>query len=823
MDNIFYSHSKETPNGRVGTKRLKVHIEGVSQKAIENFLPGINFSIHSNQLKDLLMNVCRFHDLGKFTEFFQAYLLKKGKVDSELKKHSRIGAYVIFEKYKGNEDIIFSIFAYFLIISHHSDLIDILEYGYKEESNLIKYKESFDAQKKSILNIVEDIKNEIDCSDLTELLTIPKFNNYRKEVRKIQKSEANIQNYFLINYLFSLLIEADKLDASDTPLYRKKQISISCVDERLKESVNELRNDVRRTVIEKLQFPAILTHRIFTLTAPTGVGKTLTALDFALKLREKIYQTENYLPQIIYALPFINIIEQGLEEYQKAMPNTTILAHYQYADIFENVENENDEDEEENKNDYHKRLMQLDTWQSDVVITSFVQFFQTLIGNRNKILKKFNHLAGAIVILDEVQTLRLDQLPLIGASLYYLSKFLGTRILLMTATKPKIFELAYREILRDEKNINGLDEQDKAFFKNGEPQYMELLDNNRNIYESYKRTMIVPRIENKINDEQQFIEQIFAEEWSKRGNPSCLIVVNKVSRSIAVFEAVKLYLNENGFKNPLHYLSTNIIPCDRLSIIKKIKEELDPGNKEFPILVSTQVVEAGVDLDFDMGFRDLAPIDSIVQVAGRINRQANPQNPAREHLPLFVIDFGDCDKIYGTVTKDQSKKALLNKEEIFESDYLKLVETYYSELTAENKISFDNAREIFQAMKTLKYDGAENSVSSFEIIKAQKNLYSVYIEIDDVGTYVKEAFITLISAAKEDANTLKQDFDKRFKKDFNQRVISVPNYYTKHLFPIFPIVENILIVPKENLEKFYNHETGFIRDPKVQEIHTLML
>jgi hypothetical protein len=86
----------------------------------------------------------------------------------------------------------------------------------------------------------------------------------------------------------------------------------------------------------------------------------------------------------------------------------------------------------------------------------------------------------------------------------------------MTATKPKIFELAYREILKDEKNISGLDEQDKAFFKNGEPQYMELLDNNRNIYESYKRTMIVPRIKDKLNDEQQFIEQMFAEEWSKR-------------------------------------------------------------------------------------------------------------------------------------------------------------------------------------------------------------------------------------------------------------------------------------------------------------------
>src|ERR1019366_9240896 len=99
---------------------------------------------------------------------------------------------------------------------------------------------------------------------------------------------------------------------------------------------------------------------------------------------------------------------------------------------------------------------------------------------------------------------------------------------------------------------------------------------------------------------------------------------------------------------------------------------------------------------------------------------ANPQKPEREHLPLFVIDFGDCEKIYGTITKTQSKKAIDKKDEIFESDYLNLVETYFSELTKENKISFDYSREIFEAMKTLKYDGEGNSVSSFEIIKEQK-------------------------------------------------------------------------------------------------------
>jgi len=823
INTIFFSHAKETISGRVGTKLLKNHIEGVSQKANDNFHRTTNFSFQAAQLKDLLINICKFHDLGKFTTYFQNYLLKKGKVESELKKHSRIGAYAIFEKYRKEENILISVFSYYLIISHHSDLVDIFEYGTREENNIDKYRESYEAQRSSIINCIEEVKSEIDYSDLPALLSIPAFSVYRKEVRKIQKDRAHIQHYFLINHMFSLLIEADKLDASDTPVYNRQIISGVLVDKRLEGSNDDLRNQVRKAVLQKLELPDILQRKIFTLTAPTGVGKTLTALDFALKLREKIYQTEKYLPQIIYALPFINIIEQGLDEYQRTMPGVNILAHYQYTDIFDNVTNESKEDEEQGENDYHKRLMQLDTWQSDVVITSFVQFFQTLIGNRNKILKKFNHLAGAIVILDEVQTLRLEQIPLIGASLYYLSKFLNTRILLMTATKPKIFELAYREVLKDDKNINGLDEQDKSFFNNGTPLYLELLYDNKNIYESYKRTKIVPMITTKLKDEDEFIEQIFNKEWPGRNKSSCIIVVNKVSRSIVLYDAVKKYLIEKELANPLYYLSTNIVPCHRLEIIQKIKEDLSPQNPKFPILISTQVVEAGVDLDFDMGFRDLAPIDSIVQVAGRINRHANPLEPQRVHLPLFVIDFGDCEKIYGTITKQQALKALLRKEgnEFVEAEYLNMVNDYFSSVS--DKSSFDYSRVIFEAMKTLKYDGEESAVSSFEIIKEQKNVFSVFVEVDEVGTNAKEAFISMISSLKEDANLKKQRFDKEFKKGFNQRIISIPNYYTKHLNPIYPTVENILIVPKEDLEKLYNLETGFIRDSKVKENHSLML
>src|SRR5690606_10277037 len=131
-------------------------------------------------------------------------------------------------------------------------------------------------------------------------------------------------------------------------------------------------------------------------------------------------------------------------------------------------------------------LMTLETWQSDIVITSFVQFFETLIGNRNKLLKKFNHLANAIVILDEIQTLRIDQMPLLGAALYYLTKFLHTRVILMTATQPKIFQLAQKELLSNE----------------GESiQYLELLPSHKNIFTSFRRTKLIPLMDIEFRDD----------------------------------------------------------------------------------------------------------------------------------------------------------------------------------------------------------------------------------------------------------------------------------------------------------------------------------
>lgn len=801
---IYYSHSKTDGSGRTyGSKELRVHIKGVKEKALFHFADNLPFEYSKSDLKEILEVIVDFHDFGKYTSFFQNYLLKVEPIDHLLKRHSQIGgiaAYNFFE----NKDEKKALLALYLIFLHHSSLVDILEISSKLDDNL---KQIIEKQKADLVSTYPFIEKDLNLQNLRELLFFSDERKLRKGFRFWGKKTASIHDYFLINYLFSLLIEGDKLDASDTLPHRLKKINPAAVDNRygipitlnksLKElDNNELRNYCRSVVVANLQQEDILDQYIFTLTAPTGIGKTMTALDFSLKLKEKIKKNSGIESRIIYALPFINIIEQALSEYKKVLKDEDvhILGHYQYADIFgDNNQKENIDGAEQG---YNQKLMALDTWQADIVITSFVQFFETLIGNRNRLLKKFNHFANAIIILDEVQTLRLDQMPLLGATLFYLSEFLKSRIVLMTATRPKIFELAQQEILNDQ---------------NEKIRAKELLTNYEEVFSLFKRTSIHPLLdsltEEKENRTQEFVSSIFSKKWHPE--KSCLIVCNTVNRSIEVFDALRNYLEENKYNNPLYYLSTNIIPAVRLERLNNISENISKGNS--PILIATQVVEAGVDLDFDLGFRDIGPIDSIIQVAGRINRN-NDEN--RVHSPLYIVDFDmkATIMVYGRLTYFQAKKALEKQEVFYEDEYLSLITEYFDGIS--EKSSFADARQFFNSMQSLKYDADDKKslpVSAFRIIEQSDRYAPVFIEIDDEASLILEKYLQNITA-----EISKEEFNREWKLKFQQHIISVPKYLCDDLGTVNEYEDNILLVPSEDLKSRYSIDTGYNRNHQVE-------
>jgi CRISPR-associated endonuclease/helicase Cas3 len=802
----FFSHSITLNDGtKTGVKTIQKHTQNVTRNALCAFEQTVSFSIGSRELKTIIEDICRYHDLGKYTSYFQTYLLTNKTIDTYLKAHARFGAYSIFQKYHKRE-LSIALFLYFIVVNHHRNLDYIRdnEFSKKEEAKLNEG--NFTKQKLTLNEFLQSIKQELHDENLEEYLKVPNEKLFYKITKKIFH-EPNIQNYFLINYLFSLLIEADKLDASDTLLYFRSTIPTHLVNDYrplnistiaeikdIKEvSQNELRSYCRLRVNQLLDRKDWYEHKLFTLTAPTGVGKTLTALDFSLKLRAKIRETEQREAQIIYALPFINITEQSYQVYTEVFTNQNIslLAHYQYADALEQTSRDE-------TNNYGQKMMTLDTWQCDVVITTFVQFLQTLIGNRNKLLKKFNHFAGSIIILDEIQTIRLGQLPLIGASLYYLSKFLNARIILMTATKPKIYELANQEILTNE------GEKAESF---------ELLPDYEEVFKCFKRTKIVSLIDQKLENENVFVDNMFLEKWDER--QSCIIVCNTVKRSLDLFNLLNEKVEKS--KNPIYYLSTNIIPARRQRIIESIKRNIAEGLK--PILVATQCVEAGVDLDFDMGFRDLGPIDSIIQVAGRINRNNNSE---KEYSPLYIIDFGDCIKIYDAITQQQARKVLNENPEVKEERYLNLIEGYFAQIS-ENK-SFLDSRKIFYAMKTLKYDSDDPkkdiAVSSFQVIDEKSPTLSIFIEIDENATQCKNLFIQMIH------NEISSEKFSPFKKDFHQHIIAIPGNLPKaeelKRDKQYLLCEGIYIVTRNELASFYDLTTGFNRSKENKE-HSMFL
>lgn len=790
----FYSHAGNFKGREIKPKLLRDHTFGVTRKALGQLSP----AAFGRDLGEFFEQIGLYHDLGKYTPHFQDYLFKRPGFNPKLKRHAMFGAFALCQKFlKSGGSAAETMLAFYIIRHHHADLSNFDDIKTLAEEDGAEH-DIFQKQLRSLAADLPQMAAELGEIEIANWASFPEESLFDKTRRQFYNRERGIQHFFEINYLFSLLIEADKLDASETPVHTRQNLDASAVGRFLAGSTNELRNRVRRDVLGQLEKLDLEKTRLFTLTAPTGVGKTLTALDFALQLREKVSTLGR--GQIVYALPFINIIEQGFEVYQQVFAGSgaAVFAHYQYADVFGS--DKRNEDFEGDEPDYHQKAMALDTWQSDIVITSFVQLLHTLIGNRNKLLKKFNHFADSILILDEVQTLRLDLLPVVGAALFYLTRFLNTRVVLMTATKPEIMPLAFQKILSRE----GFAEEECA----GE----ELLADFEGVFAAYKRTKIVPLLDmDLVKDaaEQAFLTKIFAEKWSPEN--SCLIVVNKVNRSIDLFKALKIFLKEKGLTNPVYCLSTNVVPAHRLARIEQIKADLEAGRR--PILVATQVVEAGVDLDFDIGFRDLGPIDSLVQVAGRINRQANPIAPEEAHKPLFVVDFKDCQRVYGQTTDWQARQALSGVGEFLEADYLKMVTAYFRE-TSDSGANFGKSLKTFAAMKELRYSDLDDE---FQVIEESPHTRSVFVLCDPRAHEVKAAFDRWQD--KNNPELTKEAFEKDFKKDFHQRIIAVPKWYTGHLGELSKDI--LLALPED-----YDFETGFVRDKadaEGEQIFTLCL
>lgn len=817
----YYAHYDKEKNEK---QLLKEHLHSVAKLAKSQILPCVKFDeIDSLILKNAIYWMGYTHDIGKYSTYFQDYLIYDK--DNELKEHAHISACYSYNllndfldcRIKDSDSIkIFIFFCYLSIRLHHTSLRikNLFDKNAWEKVRMLekhlrlKGNEMFkDLELKEITNYDQFIRffdiDKMKCNKRYMEYIPLMFNNGRISDQKW---------YFLIIYLFSILIDIDKLDSAYisphkvkrvTPEYVTRYLSIINSNKERNEFIErreEARNSMLK-VINDLSDEEIKQARFFTLTAPTGIGKTLSSLQCALKLQERIEKIENYIPRIITAIPFINIIEQNVNEYEKVMSNQVkIIVHHRLSDFSSKISSYKE-------TSVDKALLETESWDGDVILTTFVQFFHSVFTGKNKPLKKINTIAGSIVILDEVQSIPEEYMPLIGATLQMMSKYYGTRFILMTATQPKILD--FGEKLLSEKNITS-----------NCHNRLELLPNNEIYFRKLNRTKFIPILDRRF-DTQEFLN-IFIEKWET--NKSALIVVNTIKRSIEIYNELKKKLKELGYFVPVYYLSTNIIPKFRRKLIDKVKNILNE-NKPV-ILVSTQTIEAGVDLDFDMGFRDFAPLDSLIQTAGRINREGKKGT----YLPVYIVQLEkDNHYIYNLSHRISTLDLLKEKDEIKEEEYKDLVEKYYG-LALSRGIS-DKSNFIWdEGIIKLDFEALEE----FRLINNIGEVADVFVEYDEFASNLADAYEALLKYENYFDYDLSPVLGDRYKnikgkltvfqrKALIKLVIAKMNDYIIQIriprilknrpieFSARGDAESCLYwIPMEQMNQYYDDKTGFI-------------
>ena len=581
----FWAHSDRSglPVGAPGAKwqPLAEHLITVSvlaRQLAELALPG------DKHFHDMAACCGLLHDFGKYSDAFQDMIVSgKGRC-----QHSVHGAVLAYFGAKEGAENPKATHVALAIAGHHAGLPDIKGGTSSLEERIKKYKEEATA----LVARATD-----DSSRLKEFFDQP--------FPPLDRSIASRFDLFT-RMLFSCLIDADRLDSAgraiiQQPLNAHEQLEkvlaeIARIASKKPEGVvKNVRGQVLQDCLAAGKFP----ERLLSLTVPTGGGKTLAGMACALKRAE--LHPEAYR-RIIVVIPYLSIIEQNAQVYEDAFGRDAVLEHHSGA--FDRLTQKDAEHfapspGESIEEDYQStaRRAETENWDSPLIVTTSVRFFESLFSNRPSDLRRVHNIARSIIILDEVQTLPRRLLaPLLGM-IQELSNDWGCVFIFSTATQPAF-----------QRQANGA---------RPDPRWdpgtvREIVQQPDAIRTSLKRVHIEWEIDKPI-------------EWPEvarrmLSEPQSLAVVNLRDHASVLFDEAVSVAKEHGLdKQGLFHLSTRMCAAHRLNVLGVIRDRL---NKNLPCwVISTQLVEAGVDLDFPIVFRALGPLDAIFQAAGRADRE----------------------------------------------------------------------------------------------------------------------------------------------------------------------------------------------------------
>lgn len=701
---------------------------------------------------------------------------------------SAIFTYYVVKNYLDKNNINFesnlSIISYIVVLAHHGNLKDITKLDDYNEKKI---------NSKMVLKQIEDLKSSddnlskfYDDFEIDFFRFFDEFDEISEEITDellIFSFEGNIDNYFYILLFYSLLLDADKMDASESKRINRENIPGDIVDIFKKNNLRDSKDNINKTREEAYQevngniLNMDLNERILSIELPTGIGKTFTGVSAALKLKERINNELNFNPRIIYSLPFLTIVDQNSDTISSILNESNLkgsnflLNHNHLSDM-----NYKSNDLEEYNISNSKIL--IEGWNSEIIVTTFIQFFYSIISNKNKSLRKFHNITNSIILLDEIQSLPYKYWKIINLFFKKLAYEYNCWIILMTATQPYIFK---------ENEIKSLvDNVEYYFNKFDRVNYNFNLDSQN--FEDFKK---------------EFVDKI-----SNDSKNDYLVVLNTINSSKELYEFIKdyysvmdydIYLDDcNGIcyigdDIQLIYLSNNIIPKHRLEKINAIKELHRQS-----IVISTQLIEAGVDIDVDIIYRDLAPLDSLVQTAGRCNRSGNKEKGVVNVISLKNENGKSYSSfIYDSLLLNKTKEVLTSLNQISEKEFnLAAAKNYF-------KLIYNSGTQDDYLIKIIKNLRFPEIPSNFKLIEEDIQKVDVFVVINSEAKLLFEKYKDIINNYK--GFNRKNEFLK-IKNKFYKYVISVDK--TK-IGSTNLCNDEIFYIGENDVFRKYDLDTGF--------------
>lgn len=588
--------------------------EAGEEQALIDHLTGVGKKMLSLADNDAFSEITGMvHDIGKYSVAFQEYI--RSDSDENKPDHSSAGAQWILsllsrraeqiadEEIQRLVKLIASIISH-CVVGHHSGLLNGTSVGEETslEYRLTKTVEPY------LNNIAPEISEKMDL--LINVLLSEKTLEY---VCRWIGSDGDIFGrdayslQFAIRMLFSALVDADRLDSEQAgnPDQWRARIAIKkdtfpVLLKKIEDHLEALASDgavnkVRKEVSAQCKHAASNEPGFFDLTVPTGGGKTFASLRFAL------HHAINYeMRRVIYVMPYTTIIDQNADEFRKVLDQdsgtTNVLEHHS------NMEPKRETVESE---------LLADNWESPVVVTTSVQFFESFYASKPSRCRRLHAIRQSVIILDEAQTVPVRYLKAVTWALEELVANYNCSVVFCTATQP----------LLDSRRLDGEAPDNHRI---GVMKIRPIITDPQKHFLALSRVRVRPVDSENPLCVPEIVDRVIAKT---RESKSVLCILNTKSNAKAIFK--ELRKNEIVADRVWH-LSTSMCPQHRkdvIEIVKLLTSYCRKTGTKAPVVISTQLVEAGVNLDFDVVFRAMAGIDSIAQAAGRCNREGRMSHP----------------------------------------------------------------------------------------------------------------------------------------------------------------------------------------------------